>query len=106
MRSMNLENKGETLSITGLQELRADNCDIFRRRIKDALNDGQRIIEIDLSQTRFVDSSGLGALISLYKTTGQRNGLVRLLNPTPRVRKIFEITRTHRIFEIVHQNRC
>ena len=44
---------------------------------------------------------GLGALISLHKTTCTRNGLVRLLNPTPPVQQLLDLTRMHRIFEIV-----
>lgn len=40
-------------------------------------------------------------LISLHKMTCSRNGIVRLLNPTPGVLQILELTRMHRIFEIV-----
>jgi anti-sigma B factor antagonist len=49
----------------------------------------------------FLDSCGLGALISLHKTACTRNGAVRLLNPTPPVQQILELTRLHRVFEIV-----
>ena len=69
-----------------------------------ALPDELRNIEIDLSQTNFLDSCGLGALISLRKTANSRNGKVRLLNPPPRVQLLFRVTRMHKIFEIVdHQ---
>ena len=56
---------------------------------------------MDLSQTRFVDSSGLGMLIALHKTMVGRGGSVRILNPTPSVQQILELTRLHRVFEIV-----
>jgi len=74
----------------------------FRDQVRGALGELQKNIEIDLSETSFVDSCGLGALISLHKTTCNRNGTVRLLNPTPPVQQILELTRMHRIFEIVN----
>jgi len=49
----------------------------------------------------FLDSSGLGTLISLHKTLRARNGTVRLLKPAPNVQQILELTRLHRVFEIV-----
>jgi anti-sigma B factor antagonist len=92
---------GDTLHISGIKELAAANSNSFRDQVRAALTEPQRIIEIDLSETMFVDSCGLGALISLHKTACSRNGLVRLLNPTPPVQQILELTRMHRIFEIV-----
>lgn len=92
---------GDTLSITGLKELGSSNANSFRDHAKAALTDANKIIEIDLSQTMFVDSCGLGALISLHKIACTRSGQVRLLNPTPPVQQILELTRMHRIFEII-----
>jgi anti-sigma B factor antagonist len=101
-QSMKVESKGETLNVSGIKELGAANSQHFRDEVKGALSDTQKNIQIDLSETMFVDSCGLGALISLHKTTCNRNGTVRLLNPTPPVQQILELTRMHRIFEIVN----
>ena len=98
---MKLQTNGETLNVSGVKELGASNSNSFRDQVRAALTEAQKFIEIDLSQTNFVDSCGLGALISLHKTICGRNGLVRLLNPTPPVQQILELTRMHRIFEIV-----
>ncbi len=58
-------------------------------------------LDIDLSQTLFVDSSGLGALFSLYKTTGNGSGIkLRLLNPAPPIQQLLELTQMHQFFEI------
>jgi anti-sigma B factor antagonist len=97
---MKVQVNGETLSITGLKELGAANANSFRDQVRAAMTEAQKIVEIDLSQTMFVDSCGLGALISLHKTACSRSGLVRLVNPTPPVQQILELTRMHRIFEI------
>lgn len=101
---MKVQTRGDTLAITGLKELAAANFQSFRDQVRAALTDEQKNIEIDLSQTMFVDSCGLGALISLHKTVCTRQGQVRLLHPTPPVRQILELTRMHRIFEIVNHS--
>ena len=93
--------QGNTLSISGVKELNAANADSFRDQIRAALSESLRNIEIDLSQARFLDSGGLGALVSLHKTACGRNGRVRLVNPTIPVKQILALTRMHRIFEIV-----
>ncbi len=98
---MRFEITGETLSVVGVRELGADNFQAFREQVRAALPDQLRNIEIDLSQTSFVDSCGLGALISLRKTATSRNGKVRLLNPPPRVLLLFNVTRMHKVFEII-----
>jgi anti-sigma B factor antagonist len=99
---MKIQIQGETLRISEVKELGAANSDNFRDQARAALTVGQKNIEIDLSQTMFLDSCGLGTLISLHKTTCSRNGTVRLLNPTPGVQQILELTRMHRLFEIVN----
>ena len=91
------------MTVSDVKELDAANSNAFRDQIRAALPAELKSIEIDLSQTGFVDSCGLGALIAVHKTACGLNGGVpiRLLNPTPAVQQIFELTRMHRIFEIV-----
>ena len=100
---MKIQQLGDIVNVTELQELGAANSSLFREQLRAALPETLKAIDIDLSMTRFVDSCGLGALISLHKTATSRNGdvKVRLLNPTPPVQQIFELTRMHRLFEIV-----
>src|SRR6266540_3391834 len=98
---MKFEVRGETLSVGGIKELGADNFQDFRSQVHAALSETSRHIEIDLSQTGFLDSCGLGALISLRKIALSRNGTIRLLNPNPRVQRLFDVTRMHKIFQIV-----
>jgi anti-sigma B factor antagonist len=98
---MKFEVKGETLSVEGVSELGAENWQSFGEQVRAAMSETSRNIEIDLSQTSFLDSCGLGALISLRRTANSRNGFVRLVNPSPRVQLLFDVTRMHKIFEIV-----
>ena len=93
--------EGDTLNVGCVKELSAANANAFRDQVRGSLADKLKNIDIDLSQTMFLDSCGLGALISLHKTACTRSGAVRLLNPTPPVQQILELTRLHRVFEIV-----
>jgi len=62
-------------------------------------SDGKRLI-VDLSAVRFIDSSGLGALLSGYKNANLHRASLVLAGLQPRVRAMFELTRLNRVFEI------
>jgi anti-sigma B factor antagonist len=100
---MKTQNDGNTLRVSAVTELNATNANSFRDGTREAFGSQQQNIEIDLSQTASVDSCGLGALVALHKTTSSRGGVLRLLNPTPAVQQILELTRMHRIFEVVKE---
>ncbi len=98
---MNIQSEDHTLRVSGISQLGADNATKIRDEVQDALRDGQKDIELDLSETTFLDSCGVGALVSLHKTAAGRNGSLRLLNPQPPVRQILDLTRMSQIIEIV-----
>ena len=98
---MKIQNDGDTLRASAIAELSAANANSFRDEARHAFGRQQRNIEIDLSQTTALDSCGLGALVALHKTASARGGVLRLRNPTPPVQQILELTRMHRIFEVV-----
>lgn len=100
---MKLQNNGDTLRLSAVTELNAANANSFRDEARHAFGREQQNIEVDLSQTTAVDSCGLGALVALHKTASSRGGVLRLLNPTPPVQQILELTRMHRIFEVIRQ---
>jgi anti-sigma B factor antagonist len=100
---MKIQSDGDTLRTSGITELSAANANSFRDEARRAFGQSQKNIEVDLSQAGAVDSCGLGALVALHKTAAARGGVLRLLNPTPPVQQILELTRMHRIFEIVKQ---
>ena len=100
---MKIEHDGNTLRVSDIAELNAINASSFRDEVRAAMPAAPEAIEIDLSQTRFVDSSGLGALFALYKTANNngRDGVtLRLINPRPSIQQLFELTQLHQLFEI------
>lgn len=94
--------EGETLNISDLEELGLANSDGFGREVRAALADGVKNIVIDLSSTRFMDCTGLGALATLSKTARKSQGgfSIRLVNPTPLVRRIVGLTGLDELFQI------
>lgn len=102
---MKIEHDGNNLRVSDIAELNAVNASSFRDEVRAAMPATPSTIEIDLSQTRFVDSSGLGALFALYKSASHSNDGVtlRLLNPRPSIQQLFELTQLHQLFEIARR---
>lgn len=84
--------------------LREDNLDASNvREFKDAamaLIQDHTSVVLDLSGVKFVDSSGLGALISCLRQVNTRRGDFRLCEMSVTVRALFELMRMHRVFSI------
>lgn len=85
-------------------ELREDNLDASNvREFKDAvqamIHERTRVV-LDMAGVKFVDSSGLGALISCLRQLNGRRGDFRLCAMSKSVRALFELMRMHRVFNI------
>jgi anti-sigma B factor antagonist len=91
-----------TTAITAPAELCSTTSRQWKARITKDLAAQQKEVSIDLSKTRIIDSSGLGVLLSLNKTLRAQGGVLKLLNPSSAVAQLIELTRLHRVFEIVN----
>jgi len=100
---MKFESANERIVIQGITELTAANAANVKEDVRNRIRAEHEILDIDMSQVRILDSSGLGTLISLHKVMCQQNGVVRILNPTPIVEQVLELTRLHRLLEITRQ---
>jgi len=96
-----IEEKGPAVLIEIKEErLDAHNSSEFKGQMLNLFEDGKNNIVVDLQEVRFIDSSGLGALVSGFKNASARNGNLRLCGLQPQVKSMFELTRLHRVFEI------
>ena len=68
--------------------------------VRRELDDGHHQLVLAMARVDTIDSTGLGVLVSCLTSARQRNGDVKLLHPSPRVRDILEITQADRLFEI------
>lgn len=82
------------------QRLDAQNSAEFRDRMLQLRENGEINIVVNLEEVRFIDSSGLGKLLSDYKNAILQNGSLKLAGLQPQLQSIFELTRLHRVFEI------
>ena len=73
-----------------------------RQELKDtaALDRGERRILIDFSRTGYIDSSGLGALVSISKRIREAGGELRLSGLNEDLRSLFELTKLDTLFTI------
>src|SRR5690349_12683115 len=99
---MRIKRDGETLRVSEIGELAAASSGAFQSELAVWLANRVSEIEIDLSQTGFLDCGGVGALVALRKCARRRNSdvAIRLLNPTSSARRLFQLTRMDRVFPI------
>ena len=66
------------------------------------INNDIRLCAIDISEVRFINSSGIGVLITLLTKFRNVDGEVILINPSEQVKKLLIITKLNAIFTIVN----
>jgi anti-sigma B factor antagonist len=98
---LNMSEQNDIVQIS-VQEERMDahNSGDLKEQMLQLFDEGKCNLVIDLSAVRFIDSSGLGALVSGFKNASAREGSLKLCCLQPQVRSMFELTRLHRVFEI------
>lgn len=79
--------------------LDAGNVKTFKEEMQPLLK-GSEIVLLDMSKLSFVDSSGLGALLSCLRTMNNKSGQLKLFALPKPVQSLFELVRMHRIFSI------
>jgi anti-sigma B factor antagonist len=90
---------GVAVAAMPVDELDASNAPEFKRDIAPVLQANTKLV-LDLSRLRFVDSSGLGAMLSCLRQLSAKNGDLKLCGMSKQVRAAFELVRMHRIFDI------
>jgi anti-sigma B factor antagonist len=85
------------------KSLDAGNVQAFRAAIVPQLEQYDKVV-LDLSNVEFIDSAGVGTLISCLRIVTERKGQLRLCGLNRAVRALFELMRMHRLFE-VHPDR-
>ena len=88
-----------TIVVLPGEQLDAGNAKEFKRDIAAVLEPCSKVV-FDLRQLRFVDSSGLGAILSCPAAAECQGGDLKLCEMTKPVRALFELVRMHKIFDI------
>lgn len=78
----------------------ASSASAFKAKIAAWIQGGERRIVLNLAEVEFIDSSGLGAIVSSLKAMGGEGDLV-ICNPRETVMSLFRLTRMNRVFQIL-----
>ncbi len=82
------------------ERLDSSNVENLKSHAAKLIGSGTDGLILDFSETKFIDSIGLGALVSILKQTAQNDTKVVLCSLSSQVRQIFELTRLYRLFDI------
>ena len=69
------------------------------QHVRDQLYDGKRNFIINFDKVNFIDSLGVGDLLSSYVSTNNLEGKIKLLKVSPKIYLIFQVTLMDRLFE-------
>jgi anti-sigma B factor antagonist len=95
---LSTEKKAETTTVRGSGRITSDNSDLLRSTIRGLIPEARRIV-FDMTDVNYIDSSGIGALVSLYLTASKAQCNLEIANPQPRIRDLFELARLTAVFE-------
>ena len=71
-----------------------------RNAVREVLKNGGKKIVLNLSDVNYIDSSGIGELVSSYTTVTNQGGQLRLLNLTKKIQELLAITKLLTVFQV------
>ncbi len=72
---------------------------VLRDKVTDLLELDERKILLNLEKVSYMDSAGIGELVACYKRAKERDGTVKLLNPSGKVYDLLQLTKLEEVFE-------
>jgi anti-sigma B factor antagonist len=76
-----------------------DGSVVIRDAVKKLVADGTKKIVLNLGEVTYIDSSGIGELVSAFTSVSNTGGNMKLLNLTKRVKDLLQITKLYTVFE-------
>ncbi len=92
------ENDVTVVTVEG--QLIVGNRQELKQKVLEELENGERKFVVDFDQTGYIDSSGLGVLVSLSKKIREQGGELRLAGLNEDLRTLFELTKLDTLFKI------
>ena len=93
------EIEGVVVGCVESKVLDASTARDFKGALKPLLKQGVKLV-LDFSHVDFIDSTGLGALVSCLRQAHAVGGAIKLAGLTAPARVLFELVRMHRVFEV------
>lgn len=99
MQLLSSERNGILIEYVESRVLDAGTARAFKEAIKPLLTQDAKLV-LDLGKVEFIDSTGLGALVSSLRQAHASGGEIKLIGLSKPARALFELVRMHRVFEI------
>jgi anti-sigma B factor antagonist len=77
-----------------------EGASVFRDTIRDLAAKGNKKILVNLADVSYIDSSGIGEMVSSFTTVTNHGGQLKLLSLTKRVKDLLQITKLYTVFEV------
>ena len=77
-----------------------DGSAMLRKTIRELSGNGHKRILLNLADVDYIDSAGIGELVSAYSSVRSAGGELKLLNLTKRVNDLLQITRLFTVFDV------
>ncbi len=77
-----------------------EGCTQLRELIRDQLGKGQKNLLLNLADVNYIDSSGIGELVSGFTRVSNEGGQLKLLNLTKKVHDLLQITKLYTVFDV------
>ena len=77
-----------------------EGSSVFRDTIRDLSSNGNRKLLLNLGDVSYIDSSGIGEMVSGFTSVTNQGGQLKLLNLTKRVKDLLQITKLYTVFEV------
>lgn len=101
MNLIDVSKEGQiSVLILKVKRLDASVAPVFKASVLKIIGSGENRLVLDLEGVEFIDSSGLGAMVSILKAVGG-NGSVALCNARSGVHSLFQLTRMNKVFSIL-----
>lgn len=101
MFKANIDKKDDYLILNLAGDLDVYSEEEFRDFIEDELKDKNLDLVIDIKELDYLDSTGLGMFMKIYKMYEEKGQKVKIINPKENILKLFKITDLTDIFEMV-----
>ena len=72
----------------------------LRETVRDLISKGQKNILLNLGDVTYIDSSGIGELVSSFTSVSNQGGKLKLLNLQKKVHDLLQITKLYTVFEV------
>ena len=73
---------------------------VLRDTVRDLLAKGEKRLLLNLGEVTYIDSSGIGELVSAFTTVRNQGGELKLLNLTKKVHDLLQITKLYTVFDV------